>query len=165
MLAALQIAAILLVAVGMGLSLAHALEFPGKRRLRREEYFVVQRIYYPGFTIGGLFGEFGAMIATLAVAVATYVQGGDVRLSLAAFIALVVMHAIFWLMTQPVNKIWLKDQTLSRAGSAFFSTGGEVGDSDQDWTGLRDRWEYSHIARAVCALATLAALVADAVLT
>jgi hypothetical protein len=165
MLAALQIAAILLVAIGMGLSLAHALEFPGKTRLGREEYFVVQKIYYPGFTVGGLFGEFGAMIATLALAVATYVQGRDVRLSLAAFIALVGMHAIFWLMTQPVNKIWLKDQKLNRAGSAFFAAGGEVRDSEQDWTRLRDRWEYSHVARAVCAMASLAALAADAVLT
>src|SRR5205809_327776 len=40
----------------MGLSLAHALEYPGKRRLDRETYLKAQTIYYPGFTIGGVFG-------------------------------------------------------------------------------------------------------------
>ncbi|MGQ0445171.1 MAG: hypothetical protein ACT4O2_08630 [Beijerinckiaceae bacterium] len=37
----------------MALSLAHALEYPGKFRLPRETYLAVQTIYYPGFTIGG----------------------------------------------------------------------------------------------------------------
>ena len=50
---------LLLVAVTMGLSLAHALEFPGKLRLDEPTYRAVQAIYYPGFTIGGLVGEFG----------------------------------------------------------------------------------------------------------
>jgi hypothetical protein len=34
-------------------SVAHALELPGKRRLTREQYFAVQPIYYPGFTVIG----------------------------------------------------------------------------------------------------------------
>ncbi len=62
---------ILLVSVGMALSLAHVLEFPGKRRLGREAYFAVQTIYYPGFTIGGAFGEFGAILATLILLAVT----------------------------------------------------------------------------------------------
>ena len=53
----LQVASIVLAAIGMGLSLAHALEYPGKRRLDRDTYLAVQAIYYPGFTIGGVFGE------------------------------------------------------------------------------------------------------------
>jgi hypothetical protein len=48
----LQIAATVTVGVVMGLSLAHTLELPGKRRLNREQYLAVQTIYYPGFTIG-----------------------------------------------------------------------------------------------------------------
>jgi hypothetical protein len=45
----------------MGLSLAHALEFPGKKRLDEKQYKAVQTIYYPGFTIGGMVGEFGGL--------------------------------------------------------------------------------------------------------
>jgi hypothetical protein len=43
----------MLAAVTMALSLAHALELPGKLRLGKEQYLAVQPIYYPGFTIGG----------------------------------------------------------------------------------------------------------------
>ncbi|TIX44521.1 MAG: DUF1772 domain-containing protein, partial [Mesorhizobium sp.] len=50
---ALMIATLLLVAVSMALSLAHALELPGKLRLKEATYRSVQAIYYPGFTIGG----------------------------------------------------------------------------------------------------------------
>jgi hypothetical protein len=38
----------------MALSLAHALEVPGKLRLNKEQYLAVQTIYYPGFTLGGI---------------------------------------------------------------------------------------------------------------
>jgi hypothetical protein len=162
--AALQIITILLVAVGMGLSLAHALEYPGKMRLSREAYFTVQKIYYPGFTIGGGFGEFGAILAALGLLVARQVQGGDALLVAAAVVAILLAHAIFWLVTQPVNKVWLRDESLNRAGAAFFSAGGNVG-AEENWTRLRDRWERSHIARAVCAMIALAALTADAVLS
>jgi uncharacterized membrane protein SpoIIM required for sporulation len=50
----LSVVALLLLAVTLGLSLAHALEFPGKLRLDEHGYRAVQAIYYPVFTIGGL---------------------------------------------------------------------------------------------------------------
>ena len=46
---ALQVLTVMLAAVTMALSLAHALEFPGKLRLKKEQYLAVQPIYYPGF--------------------------------------------------------------------------------------------------------------------
>ena len=46
---ALQVLTVMLAAVTMALSLAHALEFPGKLRLKEEQYLAVQPIYYPGF--------------------------------------------------------------------------------------------------------------------
>src|SRR5262249_51154580 len=115
---ALQIVATLLVAVGMALSLAHALELPGKLRLPKETYIAVQTIYYPGFTIGGMVGEFGAMVATLVLLVATPTGGAAFWLTLVAFVALLVMHAIYWLVTHPVNKVWLRDQQMHGAGAA-----------------------------------------------
>jgi hypothetical protein len=56
----------------------------------------------------------------------------------------------------------LKDQQLQGAGVAFFAAGGknEPGESpEHNWTILRDRWEYSHIARAVFAMLDFITLV------
>jgi Anthrone oxygenase len=163
---ALQILATLLVAVGMALSLAHALELPGKLRLPKETYIAVQSIYYPGFTIGGMFGEFGAMLATLVLLIFTPSSSTAFWLTLAAFVALLIMHGLYWLVTHPVNKFWLKDQQMQGAGAAFFRVGGRGSSrtDDADWSTLRDRWEYSHVARAVCATFSLIALVTAAAL-
>jgi hypothetical protein len=166
MLRAWQIVTILLVSIGMALSLAHALELPGKRRLPRETYVAVQSIYYPGFTIAGGFGEFGAMVATLVLLLVTPFPTVGFWLVLGALVALLVMHGVYWALTHPVNKVWLKDQRMGGAGAAFFSVGGSSprDRSADDWTALRDRWEYSHVARAVLAMVSLLALVTAATL-
>lgn len=157
MLQLLQIVCVLLVAVGAGLSLAHALEYPGKLRLDEEKYLTVQTIYYPGFTIGGMVGEFGALLATLVLLFVTPTGSPAFPLTLAAFALLLAAHAVFWLVNQPANRIWLAKQTLSRAGEAFFSTGRSA-DADVDWRTARTRWEWGHIARALLTFVSLAAL-------
>ena len=53
----LKVLTVGLVAVAMAMSLVHALELPGKMRLSKEVYLLVQRIYYSGFTIA--IGELG----------------------------------------------------------------------------------------------------------
>lgn len=86
-------------------------------------------------------------------------------LTLGAFAALVVMHALYWLLTHPVNNFWLAEVKLKGFGAKFFGSdpigrgrsGGQV--STPDWTVLRDRWEYSHLARAVFAMLGLVLLV------
>src|SRR5262245_54944 len=50
----LQIINLVLVALVLATTLAHALELPGKLRLSQPEYWTVQQIYYPGFTIAGV---------------------------------------------------------------------------------------------------------------
>ena len=62
MLTAFQVVAVLLVAAAMAPALAHALELPGKMRLTKDEYFAVQAIYYPGFTIAGLSEPAGILV-------------------------------------------------------------------------------------------------------
>ena len=42
----LKVLTVVLVAVAMAMSLAHALELPGKMRLSKEVYLRAQRIYY-----------------------------------------------------------------------------------------------------------------------
>lgn len=157
----LQALTILLAAIGMALSLAHALEFPGKRRLDRDAYLKVQAIYYPGFTIGGAFEPL-AMIATFVLMLFTPFGTAAFWLTLAAFAGLVLAHAIYWVITHPVNKVWLKDEKLHRAGDRFFAAGAHS--AEGDWTELRDRWEWSHVARAVLEMLGLIALVVAAVL-
>jgi hypothetical protein len=153
-LAVLQVIVIVLVSVNMALALAHALELPGKLRLSRDVYTAVQPIYYPGFTIGGGIGEFGGILATVVLLIATPRDAAAFALTLAALVLLLIGHGIYWLVTHPVNQFWLRDQELKGAGRAFFSFGGQRSTSDS-WTSLRNRWEYSHVARAVIALAAL----------
>lgn len=162
--AVLQVLTVMLTAFTAVFVLAHAFELPGKKRLDRDEYFVVQRIYYPGFTIGG-FAEIGSLIATLVLLLLTPPGSLAFWLALIALAGLAAMHAIYWLVTHPVNRHWLRGETLGSAGSRFFSIGrqsqSEV--SPPDWTALRDRWEHSHLTRAVLASISLLALVVSLV--
>jgi len=136
MFSAFQVLTVILVAVAMALSLAHALELPGKMRLDKETYYAMQRIYYPGFTIGGGIGEAGGTISTIILLILTPLGSTDFWLTLVALLGLIGMQAVYWLFTHPVNE--------SRP---------------PDWTELRDRWEYSHVARAGFALLGLIALI------
>jgi hypothetical protein len=157
----LQIVTILLVAVAMAMALAHALELPGKMRLSKEAYLAMQPIYYPGFTIGGTVGEAGGMLATLLLAFLTPAGSVEFWLTLGAFLSLLAMHAVYWVVTHPVNNFWLKDFKLTGFGAGFFSFGiPRRNGSSPDGTVLRDRWEYSHVWRAVLALLSLTLLVA-----
>lgn len=152
---ALAILALLLVAVTMGLTLAHALEFPGKLRLDEETYRAVQGIYYPGFATGGLVGEFGALLL-LPILLFLTPFGTERFWWIAATLALLVAgHLTYWFVTHPVNNVWLKDTDVSGIGAIFFST---FAGQDGDWRRLRNVWEYSHVARAGLFMASLAAM-------
>jgi hypothetical protein len=48
----------------------------------------------------------------------------------------------------------VQGQRLGRAGAKFFSMGATDAAGSGDWTRLRDRWEYSHVARAGFATAS-----------
>jgi hypothetical protein len=156
-LAVLQVIVIVLVSINMALALAHALELPGKLRLSKDVYTAVQPIYYPGFTIGGGVGEFGGILATVALLIATPRDTNAFQLTLAALVLLLIGHGIYWIVTHPVNQFWLRDRELKGAGRAFFSFGSHMRTSD-NWTSLRNRWEYSHVARAAVALVALTLL-------
>ena len=146
----------------MSMALAHALEFPGKMRLNPQTYNAVQTIYYPGFTIGGI-GEPLAAIATLSVLIAMRHLGPAFWWALAAFIAIVLMHAVFWLVTQPANKFWLRNLDVSSTGVRFFGLeraerAAEGKKNEAEWKAIRAQWEYSQIVRAVLACIAVIAL-------
>jgi len=148
----LSVLGTLLVALTMGLSLAHALEFPGKVRLDEPTYRAVQAIYYPGFTMGGLFGEFGSMVVLAVLLFLTPTSSDAFRWIAAALGLLLAGHATYWVVTHPVNGAWLKDTQLSGAGRFFF---GLFSTPDADWRHMRNVWEWSHVARAVMATLSL----------
>lgn len=146
---ALKCLTVVLAAVTMGLSLAHALEFPGKLRLSKEQYLIVQSIYYPGFTLGGI-AEFAVIVATLVLLALTPPDTRQFWLIAGALLALVAVQAIFWLMTQPLNKYWLRETKISQPAKRFFELG--QGGMPQNWLVARDEWERSHILRAIAAM-------------
>jgi hypothetical protein len=152
-----------LAAITMGLALAHALELPGKMRLSEEQYRKVQSIYYPGFTIGGGIAEVGSIITALALLLVTPGGTRQFWLIAGALAALLVTHLIFWVMTQPVNRFWLEETELTAPAKRFFRPDG-LGRPPPDWTVLRDRWERSHVLRAIAALLGLILLITAAAL-
>jgi hypothetical protein len=164
MFVALEVISVFLVSVAMSLALAHALELPGKLRLDRQTYIAIQPIYYPGFTYGGGIGEGLGMIATLILLLMTPAGSAAFWWTLVAFAALVAMHAAYWIFTHPVNKFWLHDQQLQGFSRGFFGfdpmrrRGTATPATDDGWERARDRWEYSHVLRAVLSAIALLAL-------
>lgn len=164
----LPVVTVFLVSVAFGLALAHAFEMSGKMRLNEETYLTVQTIYYPGFTIGGA-SEPLAMVATLILLLMTPAGTRAFWLTLSAVVTLFAMQLVFWVITQPVNRYWLRSQQLKGLGAKFFSIGAkqqptQAESVNKDWRVMRDRWEYSHLLRAILAgIALIALLVAIAI--
>jgi Domain of unknown function (DUF1772) len=162
----LQVVTILLVSGAMALALAHALEYPGKLRLNKDAYIATQQIYYPGFTIGGL-AEVLALVAMLLLAIITPRGSAAYWLTLGGFVLMLCMHAVYWVLTHPVNKFWVKDIELKGAGRGLFAfdpLGRAHNSAAPNWTALRDRWEVSHIIRAALAVLALTLLATAVVL-
>lgn len=146
-----QLLTTVLVAIAMVPALAHALEFPGKMRLNRDAYLAVQSIYYPGFTIAGI-AEPAGLLASVVLLVLTPRGTAGFWLTCAAMLGMIGMQIVFWIYTQPVNKLWLQGTQINNLATGFFAvrSGGEARteDDDADWRRLRDRWESSHMVRA-----------------
>jgi hypothetical protein len=73
------------------------------------------------------------------------------------------MQGVYWIFTHPINQFWVEDVKLNRAGAGFFAFSTDRTRRDKnlplDWTKLRSGWEYSHVARAACALVSFVALI------
>jgi hypothetical protein len=156
--AMLRLVAVILVAVAAALGLAHVLELPGKMRLTRDAYFAVQPIYYPGFTWGGAVGEGGGLVATLLLFFLTPSGSSAYAPTLVALLALLAVHAVYWGVTHPINRVWLQGQSLRGLGKGFFGFATRQR-AAEDWEVLRDRWELSHVVRAMFSTTSLVALV------
>jgi hypothetical protein len=111
-----------------------------------------------------------AIISTLALLFTTSRGRAEFWWILTGFIAVLGMQIVFWSMTQPANRYWIRNQSLSGLGARFFSVDrrkqspeAEVRNDNEGWKRFRDRWEYSHVIRAVLsAIALIAVVVAVA---
>ncbi len=150
----LFVIAIVLAALVTAPAVAHALELPGKMRLTEAEYRVVQRIYYPGFTLAGI-AEVGAPLVVIVLLF--LVPGGSAEFWLlaTALIGFISIQAVFWLLTQPVNRSWLAHERLGTVGAHFFAAAAYRGGPEPAFEELRARWEYSHLVRAALAVLSL----------
>jgi hypothetical protein len=115
MLLVLQIATTFLASVAFGLALAHALEKPGKMRLDEETYLAAQTIYYPGFTIGWA-AEPLAIVGAIVLLLLTPAGTLAFWLTFNAMVSMLATQLVFWVMTQPVNRYWLRTQQLKGIG-------------------------------------------------
>jgi len=150
---ALKVSAEVFVAAAMALSLAYALEYPGKMQLDRSTYVAIQRIYYPAFTLGRGISESLGVLLTFVLLVVT--PGGTERFNwiAAAFSSLLAMQVVYWTITYPVDKFWIERSQLSPGSRRFFGLSATaqtaaVREFEKLWPALQQRWEISQIARA-----------------
>jgi hypothetical protein len=150
---ALKVSAEVFVAAAMALSLAYALEYPGKMQLDRSTYVAVQRIYYPAFSFGRGISE-GLGIALTFVLLLTTPAGTErFNWTAAALASLLAMQAIYWTITYPVANFWIDRNQFGLASRRYYglsSTAQAVAlkEFENFWPALQQRWEISQIARA-----------------
>ena len=137
---AVQLLAIVAIALYLVPTGAHLFELPHKLALSPAEYMTVQQIY-TGWEL------FGIVIATalLATLANTLLVRSDRRAfawSLAAFLALATTQGVFWAFTYPVNVA----TRFSTVSPAMFEA-------------ARRQWEYSHAASAVLTFVAFVAMV------
>jgi hypothetical protein len=134
---------LLFAALALVPAMAHLLELPRKLHLARDEYLLVQRLYY-GWAMLGLVIVV-ALLSTLALAVAVRRDRTAFALALTGCLCTAATQLVFWTFTYPVNRATV-NWTVAPA----------------NWSTLRRRWEYSHAASAVLALLALVAVILPA---
>jgi len=140
MVTAARFLSLLFCALALAPALAHLLELPNKMGLSRDEYLVVQQIYR-GWALLGIV-VFGALLSTLALAIAVRKRAGEFGPALTAFLCIAGTQAVFWIFTFPMNQQTANWTILPDA-----------------WAALRMQWEYSHAASAILNLAALIAVI------
>jgi hypothetical protein len=128
-----------LVALALVPSGAHLAELGQKITLSAHDYLIVQRLYQ-GWALFGIV-VVCALISTARLAIISRGERRTFALTLTAFLCIAATQVVFWVFTQPVNRMthnWT--------------------DLPVNWVQLRARWEYSHAAGAILNLAALISL-------
>jgi hypothetical protein len=125
-----QFLALVFIALALVPSGAHLFALPNKIDLARDQYFVVQNIYR-GWALFGVV-LFGALIASLTLALLLRGRGTPFVPALIAFYCIALSLVVFFIWTYPANQA-TDNWTVIPA----------------NWEQLRRQWEYSHVANAL----------------
>jgi hypothetical protein len=138
---------ILLSALVTGMAFCHALELPAKMQYSASLYITVQNSLYVAFGPPhiGMFIELAAPLAAIGLAVLVRKRRPSFQWTLVAIaLMLLAFPVIFFAYTEPAN-------TVFRAATPEAIP--------PNWEQLRAQWEYSHLARFFCHLASFSAFV------
>lgn len=146
MLAVCAFLSLLLTALLMGTTLAHTLELAAKLSYDGPQWVHLQQTLYRSFaSIGGAI----ELASILAVAIYAYLARADQLILMivgGALLLLVAAFGVWLLVTAPVNA-----KVLAWTATTI----------PQEWTELRQRWEYSHAARFALHLLAFSTLLAS----
>jgi hypothetical protein len=142
---------LLLMALLLGLSFAHALEAPSKFRYDAELYVSVQQTLYVEWgppNVGG-FLEPAAIVATIvAVFLVRRDRSALILTLLAAVLLLLAFPVVFFWLVAPANAFF-RDASLSAI--------------PPDWTLYRQSWEMGHLIRFGLQVVAFSLMVASVV--
>ena len=131
-----QFLAVLLTAVAFVPAGAHLFELPNKIDLPRDAYLTVQGIY-AGWAWFGII-DLAALVLNVLLAVRLRRQRLAFSFAVTAALCFVVFFAIFFTWTFPANQATANWTAMP-----------------DDWSGLRQEWEYSHAVNAIVMLVAL----------
>jgi hypothetical protein len=149
-------AALVLASVTIVSPLAGALEAPGDVQLSRARYVAVRGVYYPGLTIPGV-AEPLAIVALCVLLASMSPPTSTFWLVALALAAEALAHFLYWALIVPMNGLWLAGES-PPADILDFRFGPKIAASDQ--MALQDRWERSHVYRAIASTAAFVFLIA-----
>lgn len=120
--------------------MAHLLELPNKIGLSREDYLIVQQIYR-GWALLGVV-VLAAAASTLMLTIMLRNRSERSTFALTAFLCIVATQIVFWTFTYPANTATQNWTVLP-----------------DNWSELRNQWEYSHATGTGLNLAAFIALI------
>jgi hypothetical protein len=131
-----QFLAIVLTALALVPTGAHLFELPNKINLSRDAYLTVQGVY-AGWALFGII-DLAALVTNVVLAVRLRRQHPAFSFAVVAVLCFVVFFVIFFTWTFPANQATANWTTMP-----------------DDWSGLRQEWEYSHAVNAAVMLIAL----------
>jgi cytochrome bd-type quinol oxidase subunit 2 len=131
-----QFLAVLMTALALIPAGAHLFELPNKIDLPRDAYLTVQGIY-AGWAWFGIV-DLGALIMNVVLAIRLRRQRRAFSFAVTAALCFVVFFAIFFTWTFPANQATANWTSMP-----------------DNWSELRQEWEYSHAVNAIVMLVAL----------
>ena len=131
-----QFLALILTALALVPTGAHLFELPNKINLSRDAYLTVQGVY-AGWALFGII-DLAALVTNVVLAVRLRRQHPAFSFAVVAVLCFVVFFVIFFTWTFPANQATANWTTMP-----------------DDWSGLRQEWEYSHAVNAAVMLIAL----------